>query len=133
MLHDEQCSRNWTLEVDGVQVNFSLASKGTKVNIHAFHAFPGLITQQLGDYGYLTDSRQFFRQGNIFSDFESVISEVDITPRQKIVAGYSVVDTDLSLPNNPAFNSFLASLAPRLTNSYLVTCIVQYREGESSA
>ena len=62
------------------------------------------------------------------------ISKADTTPRQKVVTGYGVVDnTDLSLPNNPVFNSFLVSLAPRLTNSYLVTRVVQCRKGEYSA
>ena len=56
-------------------------------------------------------------QGNIFSDFESLISEVDITPRQH----FSGVGTNSSLPNNPSFNSLLASLAPRLMDAYVVT------------
>ena len=43
-----------------------------------------------------------------------------------------VVDNmGLSLPSNPAFNSLLASLFPQLTNAYLVTCVVRYRQGES--
>ena len=124
MLHDKQCRLGWSFEVDGVEAYFSPTSKETKVSMHTLHAFPGLITQQLGDYGYY-HSGEFFSQGNIFSDFESLISEVDITPRQKTVTGFSGVDTKLSLPNNPSFNSFLASLAPRLMDAYLVTQVIQ--------
>ena len=88
---------------------------------------------QLGDYGYFSDSGHFCIQGNLFSEFRPLVPEVDITPRQKTVTGYGVVDTDSSLPNNHAFNSFLASLAPQLTDSYLVTRVVRYRKGESHA
>ena len=45
--------------------------------------------------------------------------------------GAVVDNTGLSLPSNPAFNSLLASLSPRLTNAYLVTHVAQYRPGES--
>ena len=44
MLHDKQCGGGWTFEVDGVQVHFLLANKGTKVGMHALRAFLGLIT-----------------------------------------------------------------------------------------
>lgn len=61
-------------------------------------------------------------------------AEADFIPRQKIVTSLGVVDnTDSSLPSNPGFNSFLAGLAPQLTDSYLVTRVVQYRDGEFSA
>ena len=133
MLYDAPCKCKESLEVDGLLVNFSLASDGTKVSMHALHALLGLITQQLGDYGYFTDSGRFFSQGNLFSDFKSLISEANITPEQKEVTGsWGFNATSSSLPNNPTFNSFLASLAPRLTNSYLVTRIIQ-RPGESRA
>ena len=104
------------------------AGEGTKVSMHALHALLGLITQQLGDYGYFSDSGRFCTQGNLLSDFKSFISEADIPPRQEIATGRDIVDgTDSSLPNNPAFNSFLASLAPRLLDAYLVTRVVQRR------
>ena len=125
MLYDKQCGGDQILEIDGVWVKSSLASERTKVSMHAFHALLGLITQQLGDYGYFSYSGQFFSQGNLFSDFKSLIPETDLTPRQKTVTRYGVVgNTDSSLPDNPVFNSLLASLAPRLTNSYLVTQVV---------
>ena len=126
MLRDAPCNPQQILEIDGAWVEFSLADEGTKVSMHALHVLLGLITQQLGDYGYFTDSKQFFSQGNLFSDFKFHISEADITPRRKTVTGDGVVNnTDSSLPNNPAFNSSLASLAPQLMNAYLVTRVVQ--------
>ena len=118
-------------------VPFSPAGKGTKVNIHTLHALLGLIVQQLGDYGYFSELEHLCSQGNIFSDSKSHIPEVDITPIQQEVmtrewSNAVVVDnTALSLPSNPAFNSFLASLFPQLTNAYLVTHVVRYRPGES--
>ena len=71
---------------------------------------------------YFTDSRQFFSQGNFFKSF---ISEADITPRQNTAIGYDVDKTDSPLPNNPTFDSFLASHTPRPTNSYLITRVVR--------
>ena len=44
MLHDKQCSEDWTFEVDGVLAYFSPTNMGTKVSMHTLHAFPGLIT-----------------------------------------------------------------------------------------
>ena len=44
MVCDMLCNREETLEVDGIQVEFSLAKEGTKVSIHALHALLGLIT-----------------------------------------------------------------------------------------
>ena len=88
---------------------------------------------QLGDYGYFSESGYFCIEGNLFSELRSLTSEVDITPRQKAVNGLGVVDTGSSLPNNPVFNSVLASLSPPLTNSYLVTRIARYRPGECRA
>ena len=126
MLRDTPSNWGRALKVDGTWVGFSLASEGTKVSMHALHALLLLIAQQLGDYGYLTDSGQFCSRGNLFSDFGSLISEADFTPRRKTMTGYGTVDgTGLSLPNNPVFNSFLASLAPRLMKVYLVTRVVQ--------
>ena len=129
MLHDAPCNLRGeptTVTVDQVSVRFSLAGRGTKVSTHALYALLDLITRQLGDYGYFTSSGQFCSQGNLFFDFKSLISEVDITPRQSTTTSSNVVDdTYSSLPNNPAFNLFLASLAPRLTNSYIVTRVVQ--------
>ena len=43
MLHDKQCSGDYKVGVDGVRANFSLASEGTKVSIHALDALLGLI------------------------------------------------------------------------------------------
>ena len=43
MLHDTPCNQEQTLEVDGTSVDFSLASKGTKVSMHALHALLLLI------------------------------------------------------------------------------------------
>ena len=95
--------------------------------------------EQLGDYGYFSDSGRFCRQGNLFADIKSFVSEVDTVPRQQevMVGQYStIVDVDeraLSLPSNHAFNSSLASLSPRLTNAYLVTRVVRCRQRESRA
>ena len=45
MMCDTPCRPKQTLlQVDEVQVVFSLASKGTKVSIHALHALLGLTT-----------------------------------------------------------------------------------------
>ena len=122
------------LSVDGHIMEFSFPGEGIKVRMYAPQILLGLTVQQLGDYGYFSDSGQFCGQGNLLSDFKSRISEADITPRQKEVTSWKfhVVDnTGMSLPSNPAFNSLLASLFPRLTNAYLVTHVVRYRQGES--
>ena len=94
--------------------------------------------EQLGDYGYFSDSGLFSLKGNIFVDLRSLISEVDITPSQLKVAtitlGMARVDNlGLSLPNNRAFNSSLASFSPRLTNACLVTRVVQCHPSGSQA
>ena len=46
MLHGKLPRRKQiqTLEVDGVQVDFSLARERTKVNMHVIHTLLGLIT-----------------------------------------------------------------------------------------
>ena len=41
MLYDTPCQPEWTLRVDGVWVEFSLAQEGIQVNIHTFHAMVG--------------------------------------------------------------------------------------------
>ena len=131
---------NWKtnkhLLVNGHRMGFSFAGEGIKVRMYAPYILLGLTVQQLGDYGYFTDSGQFCVQGNLLSDFKSRISEADITPRQKEVTSWKhnpvVVDnTGMSLPNNPAFNSLLAPLTPQHINAYLVTHVVRYRQGES--
>ena len=43
MLHDTPCNRERRLTVDGTLVDFSLASEGTKVSMHALHALFLLI------------------------------------------------------------------------------------------
>ena len=43
MLHDTLCNRERTLEIDGAWMDLSLASEGTKVSMHAFHALLLLI------------------------------------------------------------------------------------------
>ena len=89
--------------------------------------------EQLGDYGYFSDFGEFGRRGSIFDDIKSLVSEADIIPRpQEMTAGSNpfvvvVDDCGLSLPNNSAFNSSLASLSSRFTNAYLVTRIVRCR------
>ena len=125
-----------SLLVDGHHTRFSFAGEGIKVRMYAPHILLGLTVQQLGDYGYFSDSGQFCIQGNLLSDFKSRISEADITPRQKGMTACSpngvVVDnTGMLLPNNPAFNSLLAPLVPQHINAYLVTHVVRYRQGES--
>ena len=130
MLRNSPYKRGTFLWVDDVEVEFSLASEGTKVNMHAIHALLGLI-HQLGDYGHFSDSGNFCVQGNLFSDLKFLLSEADTIPRQTTGLGLGVSDVS-SLPNNSAFNSFLASLAPRLTNSYLVTRVSR-RRGEFCA
>ena len=75
-------------------------------------------------------------EGNILSESKSCISEVDITPRRRVVIarGWSnanIVDNaNLSLQSNPAFNSSSASLFPPLTNAYVVTQVVRYCPGK---
>ena len=45
MLHDTPCKHETlSLSVDGVEVEFSLASEGTKASMHALHAVLGLTT-----------------------------------------------------------------------------------------
>ena len=44
MLYDVPCDWTLTLVVDGACMDFSLASEGTKVSMHTFHALLGLIT-----------------------------------------------------------------------------------------
>ncbi|KAL4070146.1 heterokaryon incompatibility protein-domain-containing protein [Scleroderma yunnanense] len=122
----------YTLLVDGVSVEFSQASNGIK----------------LGDYGYLTSSDDFRREGNIFSDLKFIGSELGITPTYHQINQKYGYNTDnncveahnsisyrgpvtlykpcgLSLPSNPGFTSLLASLSTRLTNRYLVTRVIQ--------
>ena len=43
MLHEAPCKCEKSLEVDGVWVEFSLASDGTKVSVRAIHVSRGLI------------------------------------------------------------------------------------------
>ena len=70
--------------------------------------------------------------GNLFSDLKPLISEADITPRRKTVTDYVIArNTDFSLPNNPTFNSFLVSLAPRLLDAYVITRV--QRDSKSCA
>ena len=78
------------------------------------------------------DSGNFHRTGNIFTDITSLNPDVDIIPRQHKVSVInrrrSLVVPDnlgLSLPSNPTFNPSLASLAPQLTNAYLITRLVR--------
>ena len=92
------------------------------------HLLLDLTVQQLGDYGYHSDSGRFCSQGNLFSDFKSRIPGADITPRQNGVTPWGSV---MSLPNNPAFNSLLAPLVPHNINAYLIPYVVQYGQGES--
>ncbi|KAL4072768.1 heterokaryon incompatibility protein-domain-containing protein [Scleroderma yunnanense] len=126
--------RNYTLLVDGVSMEFWEAPIGTK----------------LGDYGHSMHSGvDFRREGNIFTDFRSLATEVVITPRQHKVddkdghnahsnyvkactfENYNEVSVTLyeplglSLPSNYDFNSSLASLSNRLTNKYLVVRVIQ--------
>ena len=95
--------------------------------------------RQLGDYGYFSDSGCFGRQGNAFDDLQPILSGVDIAPgyhkvTTKFMNSTKVVDScGLSLPNNRAFNSRLASLSPRAINAYIVTRIVQCRPSEYCA
>ena len=44
MLCDTSCNLEETLEVEGIDVDFSLAKKRTKVSVHALDALLGLIT-----------------------------------------------------------------------------------------
>ena len=127
MLHGTSCNKHkkW-LKVDGAWAEFSLANEGTKVCIHALHALLGLITNSwetmvasqildsfaVKETSFLTSAPSFQRQ---------------TSPRGRTLTGYGIVDTESTLPNNPAFNSFLASLSPRLMNAYLVTRVVQCR------
>ncbi|KAL4080025.1 heterokaryon incompatibility protein-domain-containing protein [Scleroderma yunnanense] len=121
----------YALFVDGTTMEFSMDPNGV----------------ELGDYGYLTDSDEFRPEGNIFADLRCLALELDILPRrhkielehEDISGGIEVeacgsVYRDvitlynpigLSLPNDPGFNSLLASLSARLTNKYLVTTVIQ--------
>ncbi|KAL4069895.1 hypothetical protein V8B97DRAFT_557887 [Scleroderma yunnanense] len=70
---DTRLSEWLELFVDGVSVKVLLA----------------LVVIKLGDYGYFTDSRDFCCEGNIFTDFKCLPSELFITPgRHKISAKY---------------------------------------------
>ena len=124
MLRDTPCKPDQKLRVDEDWMEFSLAPEGTKVSPRTFHKT--LVScKQLGDYGHFS-SRHFHRQGNIFVDIQSLVSEVDIAPRQQeVTTGIKNVANLQSLPINRAFNSSLASLSSRLTNAYLVTRVVQ--------
>ena len=44
MLHNRKRYMGWEPKVDGVRIEFSLASEGTKVSIHTLHALLGLTT-----------------------------------------------------------------------------------------
>ncbi|KIM62904.1 hypothetical protein SCLCIDRAFT_1214704, partial [Scleroderma citrinum Foug A] len=109
------------LHVEGVLMDFLLVRDGAKP----------------GDYGHFTDSGGFRRKGNIFADIISPIPETNMSQqpvraRSASFCNYAQVTADdlgLSLPNNHAFNSSLASLAPRLTNAYLVTRVVRCVSG----
>ena len=93
--------------------------------------------EQLGDYGYFSDSGQFHHQGNLFTDVKRLIPEVDTVPRrQEVRPGFDsntevVDDCCLSLPSNHTFHSSLSSLSPQFINQYLVTRAVQCRRRES--
>ena len=128
MMHGALGALEQTPRGDWARVYYLRSGEEIKVSIHALHALLGLITQQLGDYGYFSHFGWFCTQGNLLSDFKSVISEADIPPRQERATGHDIVDdTDSLLPNNPAFNSFLASLAPQLMDAYLVTRVDQFQ------
>ncbi|KAL4081386.1 hypothetical protein V8B97DRAFT_17785 [Scleroderma yunnanense] len=103
----------------------------------------------LGDYGHITEAKDFYCEGNIFADFKSLTSGQDITPRQHRISakrGYdtssdyvkahqSNISTDdpvalykplgLSLPRNQRFNLLLTSFSTQLSNRYLVTTVIQ--------
>ena len=57
-----------------------------------------------------------------------------VTMNSKYLGPLWVVgDRGLSLPSNYAFNSALTDISPQLTNTYLVTRVVQCRSCESCA
>ena len=123
--------------MDGTYVEFSLASEGIRVCIHAINScIARSHIHQLGDYGSFSDSGHFCVQGNLFSDLKPRISEADITPRQTTAFDFDIITTSSdisSLPTNPTFNSFLATPTPQLTDSYLVTRVGRRYPGEFRA
>ncbi|KIM61678.1 hypothetical protein SCLCIDRAFT_1215769 [Scleroderma citrinum Foug A] len=67
------CLRKWDnreLLVDGVPMKFLYAPNDIK----------------LGDYGYLTDSKDFCREGNLFTDLKSLSLKANITTRQNKIS-----------------------------------------------
>ena len=135
MLCDVPSKPRQTLQVDGIWMKFTLAHQGIQVSTYlSYNAW--ISREQLGDYGYFSDSGHFHHQGNLFTDVKHLIPEVDTIPRQQemrpgLDSNTEVVDNYcLSLPSNHTFHSLLASLSPRFTNKYLVTRVVQCRRGE---
>ena len=105
-------------------------ARGGKGEYTHFACNAWLSREQLGDYGYFSDSGDFHCQGNLFVDITFLNPEVDTIPRKQEMTrtpNFPVVvvgDSGLSLPSNHAFNSWLASLSSRLTNAYLITRVV---------
>jgi len=92
------------------------------------------------------DSEDFYCEGNLFTDLQSLSVKAKITPRQHKISErgghqreggiirayhYSYDFTELykplglSLPSNDDFKSLLVSFSTRLTNRYLVTRVIQ--------
>jgi len=99
-----------------------------------------VLRAQLGDYGHFNHSRDFCCEGNLFADVRSLSFKVDITPRQPKISISQRRQQDksrcvfphklykplgLSLPSTDEFKSLLVSFSARLTNRYLVTCVVE--------
>ncbi|KIM57271.1 hypothetical protein SCLCIDRAFT_1219603 [Scleroderma citrinum Foug A] len=102
---------------------------------------------KLGDYGHFTDDEDFYCEGNLFAELESLSSKPNITSTQHkisemgkhqreggVVRAYNycpVIFTELykplglSLPSNDDLKSLLASFSTRLTNRYLITRVIQ--------
>ena len=98
----------------------------------------------MGDYGRFTDCEDFYCEGNIFADLDSLPLKEDITPSQHGVSEHwyqrendrvlARLNTHaflelykpycLSLPINNV-KTLLTSLSTRSTNGYLVTRVIQ--------
>ncbi|KIM68396.1 hypothetical protein SCLCIDRAFT_20314 [Scleroderma citrinum Foug A] len=122
MIFDRQ-NKCGSYAIDEVPSNFSDAPDGIK----------------LGDYGHFTNSEEFCREGNLFTDLDPL--SLIITPRQYRIysVDYALVcnltnvrhlnslkPVVLSLPSDDNLKSLLNSFSTRLTNKYLVTKVTQY-------
>ncbi|KAL4072751.1 heterokaryon incompatibility protein-domain-containing protein [Scleroderma yunnanense] len=115
----------YELLVDGVLMEFSLAPDGVK----------------LGDYGHFTDSKDFHREGNIFSDFNFPVPVLEFTSNIQYNPTGFIENKgflhkpllSLSLPRNDYFNRLLTLFSTQLINRYLITRVIQYPKWDTNS